>query len=355
MDKNKRKSSTPELSGMEVQEAKALTDIVHRFLKFYGDKPQDMDDKAWMSKRLAEELEGKQIEETDAIAMKMMDGIEKFEQNMASLNEACKEGQGKDEWFRDQSQNAAIGMNVNVYGNKLANVNRHLLLANYELLCQAKVDAKPLPSGLAGEPIDKSDWNNYNTRDLALHLGNNAALSGLCMIMLTDGHTMLGIGQEIGQHLLTKDRQNASDDIDAIALAMAGALYVWLHRSQFSFLQDELSGEMIAIIVCAGKKYAENLQKVSNDEMSDIGILENAAELGLVVVYMLCWSVQLDGKRLLPLLHMISVCSCFISSIYIHIGVARNVERVADKVRHLKDVAKPIAKGNFGMVRNFLN
>ena len=295
------------------------------------------------------------LEKIKILAEEIISGIEEFNHTLVSIDDVCNQGQSMEEWFRDLSQNAAIGMNVNDYGNKLANIHHHLLMTNYEILRRAKLDIEPLPSGFADEPIDKSDWNNYNTRTLALQLGNNAALSGLCMVMLTDGHTMLGIGQEIGQHLLTKDRQNASDDVNAIAVAMAGALYIWLHRSQFSFLQDELSGEMLAIIACAGEKYAENLQKVSNDEMSGISILENAAEIGLVVLYMLCWSVQVDGKRLLSLLHLISVCSCFISGIYIHIGIARNVERVADKVRHLKDVAKPIAKGNFGMVRNFLN
>lgn len=124
----------PEIIGMGEKEARTLAEIAFRFFQAYDEKPEDMSDKAWLANQLARELPGLSLKEADDTAERLITGIDEFEQGLASLEDACRHGQSKEEWFRDQAQIAAIGMNVNDYGNRLANIDRSLFMANCQLL-----------------------------------------------------------------------------------------------------------------------------------------------------------------------------------------------------------------------------
>lgn len=124
----------PEIIGMGEKEARTLSEIAFRFFQAYDEKPEDMSNKAWLANQLARELPELSLKEADDTAERLITGIDEFEQGLASLEDACRHGQSKEEWFRDQSQLAAIGMNVNDYGNRLANIDRSLFMANCQLL-----------------------------------------------------------------------------------------------------------------------------------------------------------------------------------------------------------------------------
>lgn len=134
MRKVKGNTPMPEIIGVGEKEARTLAEIAFRFFQSYDEKPEDMSDKVWLADQLARELPKLSLEEADNTAERLITGIDDFERDMASLEEACRHGQSKEEWFRDQSQLAAIGMNVNDYGNRLANIDRSLFMANCQLL-----------------------------------------------------------------------------------------------------------------------------------------------------------------------------------------------------------------------------
>ena len=122
------------LIGMGEKEIGELAEMALRLFQSYNEKSAEVSDQAWLAEKLLEEIPECSLEEIKILIEEIMTDIEEFDQALASLEEACKQGQSKEEWFRDQSQLAAIGMNVNDYGNKLANIDRALFMTNCQLL-----------------------------------------------------------------------------------------------------------------------------------------------------------------------------------------------------------------------------
>lgn len=105
------------------EEAKALKPILKRFMESYAKKPADLSDEAWLNGKLQEELPEKSPEEIQTMSKEIIEGVQTFDTNLASVNEACDCGKTKEEWFRDKCQEAAVGMSVQDYGEYLRSVD----------------------------------------------------------------------------------------------------------------------------------------------------------------------------------------------------------------------------------------
>lgn len=402
----------PTIEGFGEEEAKAMRPIMQRFLDSYAQKPKDMTDEEWLRQRLAEELTEKSEEEIREMAHEIVEGVEKCDKRLASINAACDSGKKKEEWFLETVQEAAIGVNVNAYGNYLANIdlalyegnllmdstirnagsnaisqcynldgfiaeqahvnsfNANAALENSEWCAEVKApgpgqtygknsvdikvvnnrtgetlryqckfgkDAKAtiamlkrgnynnqrflVPTDQVNEvqkafpgktvtdhlggtdevstrskPMTKEDvkklqakaqekgriqsqnWNAYNTRDLALHLGKNAALAGAVGATMVTGVYMAKKafeGEEIKANEVVDIALRTGADA-GVKTAAAGALTVGVEKGMVPVLANVLKktakwaekGNVIAAIACVGIENVKIMMKVASGEIS---------------------------------------------------------------------------------------
>ena len=156
----------PTIEGFGEEEAKAMRPIMQRFLDSYAQKPKDMTDEEWLRQRLAEELPEKSEEEIREMAHEIVEGVEKCDNSVASINAACDSGKKKEEWFLDTMQEAAIGVNVNAYGDYLANIDRTLFEANSQMLRTVTTQSGDVSQcfNLDGFIAEQSHVNSFNAK-----------------------------------------------------------------------------------------------------------------------------------------------------------------------------------------------
>ena len=121
------------LDGFGPEEAKALKDLLTRFLREYGKKPADMEDKDWLSKQLHAELPDLSTAEAEKISRETFAAITEYNQNLASLNTAKAQGATAEEWFADMSREAAAGISAIKFGQRMEELGDILNEANAQL------------------------------------------------------------------------------------------------------------------------------------------------------------------------------------------------------------------------------
>lgn len=119
-----------QIEGFSEKEAAELKEILQDFLSSYTEKPEDMSDEEWLKGKLKQELPEKSEEEIEDTAKEITQGVKTYDENLASLNKSCSEGISKEQWLSDTLRDAAVGMNVNQFGEYLAGIDQAITEAN---------------------------------------------------------------------------------------------------------------------------------------------------------------------------------------------------------------------------------
>lgn len=146
------------------EEAKALKPILKRFMESYAKKPADLSDEAWLNGKLQEELPEKSPEEIQTMSREIIEGVQTFDTNLASVNEACDCGKTKEEWFRDKCQEAAVGMSVQDYGTYLGNIDEAIYWSNWHMpnaifSNTGEINMNPNLDGFMAEQLTVNSFN----------------------------------------------------------------------------------------------------------------------------------------------------------------------------------------------------
>ena len=115
------------------KEAKTVKEMFQKYLKSYKEKDPSMTDKEWLEWLFKTEIPETTAEEAKADAEEIVESIRTFDDNLASINEAAKQGVSKESWLADKIQEASVGMSVQEYGRKLQAFDDILHLKNAEL------------------------------------------------------------------------------------------------------------------------------------------------------------------------------------------------------------------------------
>lgn len=116
------------------KEARELKEILTRFIKSYSKKSDTISDKEWLKSIFQEELTDCTEEQADKLAKETVSSIKEYDKNLASINEAAKNGTSKEQWFAEHVSEASVGVAVNQYGEYLNKINNTLTNANAQML-----------------------------------------------------------------------------------------------------------------------------------------------------------------------------------------------------------------------------
>ncbi|MBR3622603.1 MAG: hypothetical protein IKN43_04555 [Selenomonadaceae bacterium] len=132
------------LKGFDEKSAALLQPLIGKFLKAYTEKSDDAQDSSWLDEHLQSELSEKSSEEIAAIRQEIQKTVALWDINMQSIAEACAQGQSKEEWLEGKLAEAAVGVNVQDYGEYLAVADATIHQANQEAIQNIdSVNAKP--------------------------------------------------------------------------------------------------------------------------------------------------------------------------------------------------------------------
>ena len=164
MENNNCETEQIEDCGITETEAIAVKDVLKRFMQSYADKDPETSEKTWLAKQLKTELPHLSDAEAETMSNEVLESISEFDDNLASLDEACAKGINKEDWFSNKMAEAASGMSVVDYGNYLQNIDTTISNANAQMVrtLYTKSGEISLCRNLDGYLAEQHHVNSFN-------------------------------------------------------------------------------------------------------------------------------------------------------------------------------------------------
>ena len=142
--------------------------------------------------------------------------------------------------------------------------------------------------------IKAMDWNSYSTKELAFHLGKNAAMAGLGGAALATGiHLAAKVvkGEKIrGEEVVEVALTTGADA--GVKAAAVGALKVGVEKGMVPMLVKGTPVGVLSNIVCLGIENAKIMAKFAKGEISGIKAMDCMARTSVATVYGLGWCTE---------------------------------------------------------------
>lgn len=156
-----------------------------------------------------------------------------------------------------------------------------------------KAEAKELQLKAQLENCSPSnDWNNFNSKELALNLGKNAALSGMGAAALTTGFALASQvlkGEKIDADATVELALKTGADA-GIKAATAGAIKVGSEKGIIGLIPKGTPAGIIANIACVSIENIKILGKVAKGELTVSQGLDRMGRTTTSMVYGLGWA-----------------------------------------------------------------
>lgn len=417
-----------DLEGLSEKEAEELQNLLKRFMKSYTNKGSDIDDKEWLKNQLKIELPNLTNEEAERLSAEAIESIAEFDNNLASINQACGNGVSKEDWFANKVAEASTGVSVIDYGNYLQSFDTAITNANAQMIrtvttnagdisqcynldgfiaeqhhvntfnmqatlenspfraevcvpepgqtyglnsfdlvvknvstgkivhqyqCKFGADAdstialiksgnynnqrflvpaeqvEAVQKAFPGKSVEgyvggtevvstqskaltkaqakelqldvqqknsfpSNEWNNYNTLDLAKHIGKNAGLAGVQAAVITTGFNLAAkvmSGEKIDTDA-TLELALATGADAGIKAATAGAIKVGAEKGIISVLPKGTPISVIANIACLGIENIKILGKVATGELTMTQALDHMGRTSTSMIYGMGWGAK---------------------------------------------------------------
>ncbi len=122
-----------QLDGLTEKEAKEFKKLLTKLMKSYSSKDESVSDEEWLKEQFKEELDLAD-EEAGDMAAETVQAVDEYDANLKDLNEQCKKGTPKEQWFANKISDAASGLSVVDFGNRLHEIDTALENANAQML-----------------------------------------------------------------------------------------------------------------------------------------------------------------------------------------------------------------------------
>lgn len=143
-----------------------LFDFVNSYLK----KNSDMTTKDWLIWKLGQELPDLSKETIEKYSNEIIESISCLNESFISVEEAYKNGKNAENWLVDKVSENSLGIDINEYGNKLANIEKTLDCTNEQVLRtiiaeDSKVRQTFNSNSFIAEQVHIKDFNHYADKE----------------------------------------------------------------------------------------------------------------------------------------------------------------------------------------------
>lgn len=115
------------------KEAKEFKKLLTKFIKSYSNKSKDVSDKDWLKQQFIQELPELTEEQAEKLSIETVDSVKEYDDNLASINKAAKQGVSKEQWMANNIAKAASGVSVIEQGIYLESIDNALSNANAQM------------------------------------------------------------------------------------------------------------------------------------------------------------------------------------------------------------------------------
>lgn len=167
------KKNEVQVEGLTEKEAKEFKTLLSKFVKSYSAKDSAVSDKEWLKNELKSELSDLSDEQAEVMAQETIDSIKEYDENLKDLNEQCKKGVNREQWFADKVAKASAGLGVIEHGNYLNSIDTALTNANSQMIRTVTTSAGDISQciNLDGYIAEQFHVNRFNV-EAALHKSN---------------------------------------------------------------------------------------------------------------------------------------------------------------------------------------
>ena len=153
-----------QIEGLTEKEAREFKTLLSRFVKSYSTKDASVPDKEWIKNEFKSELSDLSDEQAENMAQETLDSIKDYDKNLKDLNEHCKMGKTKEQWFADKVTDAVSGVSVIDYGNYLNSIDTAITNANSQMLRTVTTNAGDISQciNLDGYIAEQYHVNQFN-------------------------------------------------------------------------------------------------------------------------------------------------------------------------------------------------
>ena len=353
------------------ENAKQFYTLLEKFLTSYGEQSP-----SWLVNTLQNEHPKKSPDEIQNLAESIRDSIDIWNDNMASLNQACDEGTSKENWLADRLQEAVAELPVGAYGADLSKLGRALHTANNAAL--AEVEGLPSIDNAANitppapeDSIPADEWTADHAHSLAAHIGKEVAVNNLAGLVLQKGWNLVDALPEKAVFQGIKHVADAlrSGDDHGVKEAASAALQTGIEHGYVPLLPKSTPISVVSGIACYGVEQAKIMLQYAEGDISGQKALELSGRTAIAVVaHPLTKKFEVIGTRLgqktgmaigtmvstvLPVLAPVAtVVGGFIGGVVGKVAgsvIGQTIRRGAEKI---VEVAKPVLKKAWEGIKN---
>ena len=272
---------------LSAESAQKLSPLFETFLTYYDKSTEGNPD--WLSSTLQSENPEKSSEEISALSDNIRQSVNIWNENLASLNDYCDEGNSKEEWLAERLQEAGEGEDAAEYNQGLAQAGGTLhayneqtinRLAGRELVDDEDSDI------IEAEPVESPNWEEEDTSALASHLAKEVNVANLAGTVLREGWKMAeALPESEGFTGLKKvaDALRSGEDSDVKAAATA-ALQTGIDRGLVPIIPKDAPISVVSGVACYGVEQAKIMLQYADGDISGAKALEMSGRTAAAMI-----------------------------------------------------------------------
>lgn len=323
----------------------------------------EMDNVTWLSKQIVTYFPKLSQEQVIGMGEGLLDGVNRFNARLASIEAAAAQQQANSEWLRDYLEDNLPGGNMQSYGNYIEQANDVVAEGN-----QVFEQAMNEPAGMINisntqlaPVIDSSgeNWNRFTVQPIVSNFSQQAEIAGLNSIRLGQSIVPQFSGGIPAGIFPEEMMENPSANLDqGLKLATAVALKVFIEKKKIPFLSQVLPIGAISNFACFGVEGAKCLGRLAMGRISAAQALEQMKRVSVValtdfitmgVAPKLLGMVPLVG---MPLSFAASIALANMSTEEIQEKLAQGIDLVADMAQDVVLGVRETITGTVRCVKN---
>lgn len=271
------------VDGFGKTEQAGLFSMAKEMLISWVSRPKEQSTGDWLADKLADHIG----EGAADIAKNLMDGIERFNENLRQIDETCQSGGTKEEWLQDKIVQFPASDDTE-RGKYLSAVNTALSIGN---TAACKIIQFPGQSVELKEPAEEiegedKDWNQLSLKALAHELTGQTILAGVGggALAAQCDRAEATAGEDIMEEAdLSQEPSGSAVDVGFKAVA-AGALKVVGDKGLLPFITKKTPLSVISTIACWGMEGVRTAGQVFRGQISVAKAVERMGRVSAAAI-----------------------------------------------------------------------
>ena len=260
--------------------------VMQDLLSAYSQKTVNVQFDTWLADQMQKRLADKSQTEIISLTAQIISGVDSFEDNLQSLNSAIESGKTKEAWFSHSIKLFAETNNVDIQslGAHLTQIYQVLNDNNTAIINALNskdggVIKVNLDDQLPYDLNNDTQWNLFNTSNLAINIAKQASLNGIANTALTTGFNLVlrsAEGINVTNPAVISNALSSGKD-DEIKKTAAAALNVAIERGIFPNVPKTVSANTIANISALGIENVKILYSLGIGAISPLQAIDLTA------------------------------------------------------------------------------